>query len=453
MNTLSAKLTVLTTVIGARAMSETFTYQIKDGANAGEIDVTVSTPSTDSTGDGDSYAVTAISGTIDGAAISGEVGPGGTVSLTPDGVFLSDNAIFLSDSGGALGSAYGIDNNGLVFDAGALEYNLFSDSGTLDFVSYDTSTGDESAETPVTVISTDAPCFCTGTLILTAGGERPIESLSIGDCLVTLHAGLQPIRWIGRRSYAGEFISDRPLIVPVCVKAGSLGNELPRRDLWVSPGHALYIDGALIQARLLVNGLSILQPDAGDDVCYLQIEFARHEVIFAEGVPTESFLVGDFRNLFQNATEYADLYPGPDPVMLPCAPILDQGFQLQAIRDRIATLAGMAQTLAPRGTMRGFLDIAGPDRICGWAQDEMRPEAPVCLDVLADGRWIMRVLANKHRFDLQNAGLGSGNHAFEIDLPQGVAGRIELRRSDDNALLARTGVALAALHETSSRAA
>ena len=55
-----------------------------------------------------------------------------------------------------------------------------------------------------------------------------------------MSGALRPIKWIGRRSYGGRFVMGRKDILPVCIKAGALGDNVPRRDLWISPHHAMY---------------------------------------------------------------------------------------------------------------------------------------------------------------------------------------------------------------------
>jgi len=81
-----------------------------------------------------------------------------------------------------------------------------------------------------------------------------------------------------------------------------LGAGLPSpRDLWVSPEHALWIDGALVPASLLVNGETIIEAGAADDLSYLHLEFDGHAVIFAEGTPAESFVDDDSGGRFDNA--------------------------------------------------------------------------------------------------------------------------------------------------------
>jgi hypothetical protein len=287
-------------------------------------------------------------------------------------------------------------------------------------------------------------CFVPGTNILTDHGEVAVEALKVGDIVLTLHGGAKPIKWIGRRSYDGHFVAGQPLMLPVCLKQGSIAANVPARDLWVSPGHGIYLDGTLVPAWRLANGVSIVQVSSVESVSYFHIELDDHEVLFADNCPAESFLDDNCRNQFQNVAEFYELYPSADtPRPDACLPRIEDGFHLQAIQQRLASRAGVTMTPERGGKLRGFVDQAGPHVVSGWAQCEAQPELPVCLDILADGRRVMRALANRYRADLREAGLGSGQHSFEVQLPAGVNGRVEVRRSSDQAPLALTEAAAA----------
>lgn len=162
-----------------------------------------------------------------------------------------------------------------------------------------------------TLVSEDqTACYCRGTMILTPRGEVPIETLAIGDHVATLSGRAQPIKWIGRRSYDGRFISANRAVLPIRVATGAIATGMPARDLWISPEHALYVDGVLVPARLLLNGASIAQADTVDQVDYFHLELETHDIVFAEGAPAETYVDCDNRGMFQNATAFAALAPG-----------------------------------------------------------------------------------------------------------------------------------------------
>ena len=179
-------------------------------------------------------------------------------------------------------------------------------------------------------------CFCGGTKIAIAGGEIAVEALEIGFAVITASGELRPVRWIGHRQYGGRFLAGRPEIQPVRFYAGCLGDGLPRRDLLVSPEHAMFIDGLLIPARCLVNGTSIVQERGLDQVTYFHVELDTHDVLLAEGAPSETFYDDDSRGVFHNAATFAVLYPDAQPGEGYCAPRVEDGPALEAIRRRIA---------------------------------------------------------------------------------------------------------------------
>jgi len=393
------------------------------------------------------YAIGSVTGTIDGVSVvlnsaDHYTGRYGTDTHTSQKY---DNMIFASDSqglhsGGTLGSRWGIDADGLdLTSSNASTYYSLQWAGQSVF----TLTESNGQKITLQLVSTTAPCFCEGTSIETEHGARPVESLAIGDRVLTMSGALRPIKWIGRRSYAGRFIAMNRDVLPICIEAGALEEGVPRRDLRVSPHHAMYIDGVLIEAKDLVNGASIQQAESVESVAYFHIELDSHDVIFAEGAATESFIDDESRGLFQNAEDYYARYG--DDAREPgqyCAPRLFDGAVVEAVRRRLLQRAGLDKSgSGGAGTVRGHVDLVTPDVIEGWAQIAERPEAPVCVAIYAGAQCIGEAFADLYRADLSQAGLGSGKHAFRFALPAG--GRfdlsaIEVRCGRDGTVLPRS---------------
>lgn len=146
-------------------------------------------------------------------------------------------------------------------------------------------------------------CFTPGTYITTPVGPIEISYLKQGDIVITKDNGLQPIRWIGGKRVTKLRQMIAPHIAPIYIKAGSLGFGRPNRDLWVSPQHRFLIshyktklyfneDEIFVPAKALVNDINIWQENAYEDTYYYHIMFDQHQVIYANGIETESLHPG-----------------------------------------------------------------------------------------------------------------------------------------------------------------
>ncbi|MDE2240109.1 MAG: Hint domain-containing protein, partial [Rhodospirillales bacterium] len=292
--------------------------------------------------------------------------------------------------------------------------------------------------TLMSVLGFDVACFCPGTMMLTPDGEVAVECLSIGDEVVTPN-GPARIKWIGRSAYEGRFLAGNPLMLPVTFLSGALGEGLPYRKMSVSPGHGVLLHGVLVPAWRLVNQVSVLQGEVEGVVEYLHIDLDRHDLLTADGCLSESWGNGVPRSWFQNAAEYAALYPGEDKTYAPCAPRVEDGLVLEALREWVNGQAGLPRAVEPQGALRGAVEQAGPDICAGWAQCPQAPEQPVSLLVMAGGEILARLVANIYRTDLRAAGIGKGCCGFAVKLPEGIKGEISVRRASDGALLGRAG--------------
>jgi hypothetical protein len=265
--------------------------------------------------------------------------------------------------------------------------------------------------------------YVRGTFVLTMDGEIPVEALRIGDMLRAASGVLRPVKWIGRRSYGGRFMAKNPALVPVVIRVGALGDGIPRRNLLVSPSHALFIDGMLIEAADLINGESIVRAEPPAAVEYVHIELDKHDVIVADGACAETFVDEGNRGMFHNAAEFAALYPHARRSFgRLCAPLVRDGAALSLVRQCLASrLLAHSADDTPRLPLRGHVDTARHDRIEGWARDEAAPNRPVELLITDNARVIARVIADQYRPDLEACGIGEGRHAFCYDIPGGLA--------------------------------
>lgn len=133
--------------------------------------------------------------------------------------------------------------------------------------------------------------FGRGTRItMSDGSQRPVEQVRAGDRVLTRDNGMQEVRWIGTRTVqsAGEF-------APVVISQGAMGNA---EDITISQQHRMLVSDwraevmvgsrdVLIQAADLVNNDTIFVRKGGF-VEYTQLVFDQHQILYAEGVPTES---------------------------------------------------------------------------------------------------------------------------------------------------------------------
>lgn len=177
-------------------------------------------------------------------------------------------------------------------EAGTIEF--LDDDGnviqTLDFVNIEK------------VVGATVPCFTPGTTILTPAGEIPVEHLTVGDEVVTLDHGAQPLRWISTREVTAAELALRPHFNPIFIASGALAPGVPARDLTVSPQHRMLIEGAqaemlfgtsevLAAALNLANDRTILR-QRPQGVTYVHLLFDTHEIICANGAWSESFQPG-----------------------------------------------------------------------------------------------------------------------------------------------------------------
>jgi autotransporter passenger strand-loop-strand repeat protein len=232
-----------------------------------------------------------------------EIDSGVVLSATISGFALGDTIDLTSLAPGAAPSAT-IDttHDTVVVNGGSATVTLQFAAGDIGDVFH--VTGDAGSGTQLTALA----CFVAGTRIATARGEVPVESLTAEDRVRTRDGRFVPVRWIGHRTVECRRHPKPRAVWPVRVRAGAFGPGLPRRDLKLSPDHAVFWGDVLIPIGHLIDGTAIVQ-EAAESVGYWHVELDRHDVVLAEGLPCESFLDTGNRAAFANGGNVVQAHP------------------------------------------------------------------------------------------------------------------------------------------------
>jgi Ca2+-binding RTX toxin-like protein len=183
-----------------------------------------------------------------------------------------------------------------------------SDGSTLEFFEIENIVYDAPLDPTITIRAPDpamctVPCFTPGTSICTLKGSRLVESLEVGDLVLTRDNGFKPIVWIGVKRVEGTQLQENNALQPICIRRGSLGEDCPNRDMMVSRQHRMLMTGprseilfgsneVIVKANDLVSMPGIYAGQLAG-VTYVHIMFDQHEIVLADEAWTESFQPGD----------------------------------------------------------------------------------------------------------------------------------------------------------------
>jgi hypothetical protein len=291
------------------------------------------------TAGGDFTAGSAFLGALTGSSVNYGTG-GGTFTITGSGVldlftgttindFSTSNKDFIDSEQTSLSSveSYKVINDGttsqeIEFFSGTgatgtveatfvvsghhLGLGTFNDSATSGALFVTSGVGGSLEFTPGIV------CFLRGTRLATPDGEVPVEDLKVEDRVATRLNGntvFRPVKWLGRRRIDLAAHPRPDTVMPIRIQRGAFADNVPHRDLLISPDHAVFVDGKLICARQLINRTTISQERDLASVEYFHVELDTHAILLSEGLPTESYLDTDNRGFFSNSDQARVLHP------------------------------------------------------------------------------------------------------------------------------------------------
>jgi autotransporter passenger strand-loop-strand repeat protein len=197
---------------------------------------------------------------------------------------------------------------------------------------------------------TAPPCYAAGTRLATLAGDVPVEALRAGDAVLARMDGdwaPHRVRWVGRMRVDLTRHPRPDRAAPVRIRADAFAPGVPARDLLLSPDHAVFLDGVLIQAQALVNGATIVRDDPAA-ITYVHVELDRHGLLLADGLAAESYLDTGNRGQFAGEAGARALHPDLSAAAAwdtrACAPLLLGG----------ARVAGAHAALRARAEALGF---------------------------------------------------------------------------------------------------
>jgi hypothetical protein len=201
-----------------------------------------------------------------------------------------------------------------------------------------------------------------GASIDLADGAKKVEDLVAGDEIPALFGGMQPVKWLGRYTIRKSDPS-KPWAkdaMPVRIAKSAIAPNVPNADLFVTPGHALFVDGVLVPAGSLINGVTItLDPAADHDVLeFFHIKLEGHDVITAQGALVETLLTVD-----EKAVNFADYYREfgmPERDETPCAPMISFNGGVSELKSRVrSAISPLIDRRQPIDILRDQLEASG----------------------------------------------------------------------------------------------
>jgi hypothetical protein len=234
----------------------------------------------------------------------------------------------------------------------------------------------------------------------------------VGDRVVNRAGSSRPVRWIGFRRLCFRDHPAPATAKPVRIAAGAFGGGLPRRDLWVSPEHAVFVDGWLIPARHLVGCAGIAIDLAIETTTYCHVELDQHDIILAEGLPADSWLDTGNRAMFENAEVTALRFDENITVeeiwdTRSCAPLLTDGLELDAIRRRLG--APPTHRVRIDGTGRHEIEVPPGVGVLRLQSESVRTPGEARILAVA----IAAITAGEETIALTDPRLGKGFHGSE----------------------------------------
>ncbi len=189
------------------------------------------------------------------------------------------------------------------------------------------------------------PCYAAGTLIRTPERDVPVETLKVGDLVLTASGEMRPVKWMGHADIDFRVAPD-PKGVPIRIAADAFGPARPSHDLYLSPGHSVCVDllgEVFIPIGELFNGATVAYVETAK-VSYWHVELDSHDILLANNLPAESYMPMGNRSLFEEVAGVLSAREARDEGRERthgdfCRPVVTKGPVLDFVRQRLLARA------------------------------------------------------------------------------------------------------------------
>ena len=190
---------------------------------------------------------------------------------------------------------------------------------------------------------TPGVCFAAGTLIRTPAGDVPVETLTVGDLVLTASGQVRPVKWMGHKEVDFRVTPRGSPGLPIRIAADAFGHARPSQDLYLSTGHAICVDllgEVFIPVGYLVNGGTIAEVEV-DTIGYWHVELDSHDILIANNLPAESYLAMANRGAFEELRgRLPATMEGRERTHADfCRPVVTEGPVLDFVRQRLLARA------------------------------------------------------------------------------------------------------------------
>lgn len=143
-------------------------------------------------------------------------------------------------------------------------------------------------------------CFGAGSMVFTPSGEIPIQNLTQGDHVYDENLNIQTVEFIAKRTVFPSKNLNK-YSVPILIKQGQCGKNVPHTDTIVSSAHLIKHDGQMVPASSMGSELEYNTP-----ITYYNVKVTNYSTMIVNGMVSETLDVSNDSKVYSKV--YSQVY-------------------------------------------------------------------------------------------------------------------------------------------------